>query len=179
MAFTLTYNLCTDVISMDIHPSPIWLKILDSSHNGILVIDNHGTIIVYNEAARSIFKDDHDKIVGRHLSEIRPEVWPDFQEIIRSGQPQVGKKLSLADATIITNRKPIVIDGEVVSVISLFQDISEYEQIISELQSYQKLHRELEAIFDSSYDGFYVADGRANTIRVNRRVEKTGGDRRI
>ena len=160
---------------MNIHPPPIWLKILDSSHNGILVIDDQGSIVVYNDAARSIFNEYDSEIVGRHLSEIRPEVWPDFKEIIRTGRPQVGRKLSVADATIITNRRPIIVNDNVIGVISIFQDISEYERIISELQSYQKLHRELEAIFDSSYDGLYIADGKADTIRVNKAYERITG----
>lgn len=160
---------------MDIHLPQLWQKILNSSHNGILVIDDAGTIIVNNDAARHIFSDYDSEIVGRKLSEIRPEIWPDFQEILRTGQPQVGVKLSLSDTTIITNRRPIIIDGKVMGVISVFQDISEYEQIISELQGYQKLNRELEAIFDSSYDGFYIADGNADTIRVNKAYERITG----
>ena len=66
-------------------------------------------------------------------------------------------------------------DGRIVGVISVFQDISEYEAIISELQGYKELHRELEAIFESSYDGFYITDGKANTIRVNSGYERIAG----
>ena len=148
----------------------------DASYNGIVAIDKEGIIRVYNKSARRIFKEiNSSSFVGRHFSEIRPDAWPEFSEILKTGIPQIGKKLDLPEATIITNRSPIVEDGEIVGVVSIFQEISEYEQIISELQSYQKLHRELEAIFDSSYDGFYLADGRANTIRVNRAYERITG----
>lgn len=149
--------------------------IFDASYNGIVVIDNEGIIKVYNESARRIFREAHSSFVGRHLSEIRPEAWPEFSEILKSGVSQIGKKIILPEATIIANRSPIVESNEIVGVLSIFQDISEYEQIISELQSYQKLHRELEAIFESSYDGFYIADGKANTIRVNKSYERITG----
>ena len=160
---------------MDIQPPPIWLTVLNSSHNGLLVIDKKGTVIVYNEAARRIFGEHHTHYTGRHLTEIRPEVWPDFEQILKSGEPQIGKKLSLADATIIANRKPIIVDGEILGVISVFQDISEYEKIISQLKSYQRLNTELEAIIESSYDGLYITDGQARTIRVNRSYERITG----
>lgn len=150
--------------------------IYDASYNGIVAIDKEGIIRVYNKSARRIFKEIHSSsFVGRHFSEIRPDAWPEFSEILKTGIPQIGKKLDLPEATIITNRSPIIEGGEVVGVISIFQEISEYEQIISELQSYQKLHRELEAVFDSSYDGFYLADGKANTIRVNKSYERITG----
>ena len=164
--------------NMDIMDSPSLpdAVIFDASYNGIVAIDKEGIIRVYNKSARRIFKEiNSSSFVGRHFSEIRPDAWPEFSEILKTGIPQIGKKLDLPEATIITNRSPIVEDGEIVGVVSIFQEISEYEQIISELQSYQKLHRELEAIFESSYDGFYLADGRANTIRVNMAYERITG----
>ncbi|HAA02472.1 MAG TPA: AAA family ATPase [Syntrophobacteraceae bacterium] len=152
-----------------------WDAVLDSSHNGIAIIDRQGIILVYNQGARRIFGDGDQAPVGRHFSEVRPETWPDLKEILETGRSQIGKRLVLPQATIIANRNPIVANGEVVGVISVFQDISEYEAIISELQGYKELHRELEAIFESSQDGLYITDGMANTIRVNSAYERITG----
>jgi PAS domain S-box-containing protein len=158
-------------------PEP-WTAILDMFHNGVLILDRDGIIRVYNKAARRIFGQDQQTYPGRHIQEARPGVWPEFQHIIETGQPQIGKKISIAGATVIANRSPILFDGQIHGVISVFQDISEYETIISELQSFQGLNRELEAIFESSYDGLYITDGKANTIRVNRAYERITGLRR-
>lgn len=152
-----------------------WDAVLDSSHNGIAIIDRQGIILVYNQGAKRIFGDGDRAPVGRHFSEVRPETWPDLKEILETGRSQIGKRLVLPQATIIANRNPIVANGEVVGVISVFQDISEYEAIISELQGYKELHRELEAIFESSQDGLYITDGMANTIRVNSAYERITG----
>jgi PAS domain S-box-containing protein len=157
------------------HPPDVWSAVLDSSHNGIVVIDYDGVIVFYNRAARRIFGDEESTIVGRHFSEIRKETWPDLLRVLRSGLPQVGRKLVLPEATIIANRTPVIADGIIVGAVSIFQDISEYEGLISELQGYKKLHRELEAIFESSDDGLYITDGRANTIRVNSAYERITG----
>ncbi len=147
-------------------------------HNGVLILDRNGIIKVYNKAARRIFGQDQETYPGRHIQEVRPGVWPEFQHIIATGLPQIGKKISVAGATVIANRSPIIFEGQIQGVISVFQDISEYETIISELQSFQGLNRELEAIFESSYDGLYITDGKANTIRVNRAYERITGLRR-
>ena len=154
---------------------PFWASALDASHNGIVIIDREGVILVYNQAARRMLDEEDPAAVGRHFSEVRPETWPDLKRVLETGQPQIGKRIVFPTATIIANRNPIFVDGRVAGVISVFQDISEYEAIISELQGYKKLHRELEAIFESSHDGLYITDGKANTIRVNSAYERIAG----
>jgi len=155
-----------------------WHSVMDASHNGIVIINREGTILLYNQAARRMLGGGDESPIGRHFSEIRPENWHDLKSIIESGRPQIGRKIALPNATIIANRNPILIDGQVAGVVSVFQDISEYEAIISGLQGYQKLHRELEAIFESSYDGLCITDGKANTIRINSAYERITGLKR-
>ena len=155
-----------------------WSEILDASHNGIVIIDRYGAILVYNKAARRLLEDDDHSLVGRQFSEIRPETWPDLKNILETGSSQIGKKIVLPQATIIANRNPIIVDGKIVGAISVFQDISEYEAMISSLQGYRKLHRQLEGIFESSFDGLYITDGKANTIRVNSAYERITGLKR-
>jgi PAS domain S-box-containing protein len=155
-----------------------WHSVMDASHNGIVIIDREGTILVYNRAARRMVGGEDGSPIGRHISEMRPETWQDLKSVIESGRPQIGRKIALPNATIIANRNPILIDGQVAGVISVFQDISEYEAIISGLQGYKKLHRELEAIFESSYDGLYITDGKADTIRINSAYERITGLKR-
>ena len=150
-------------------------SILNASHNGIMILDREGVVVFYNLAAARIFGEDRESIIGRHFSTVRPEAWPDLQTILTKGQSQVGFKLSLPQATIIVNRSPIVMSSQIVGAISVFQDISEYEAIISKLKGYQTLHRDLDATFESSQDGLYLADGEANTIRVNVAYERITG----
>ena len=155
-----------------------WSDILDASHNGIVIINRDGVILLYNKAARKMLGNEEESPVGQHFSQVRPETWGDLKSILETGEPQVGKKIVLPQATIIANRNPIVVNGRVLGAISVFQDISEYEALISGLQGYRKLHRELEAIFESSFDGLYITDGKANTIRVNTAYERITGLKR-
>ncbi len=153
-----------------------WPTILDSSKNGILLINNKGVILFYNRAAKAIFGDPLDEdVVGKHIAEIKLDAWPDLENTIKTGHPQYKKKITLHDVTIIVNRSPIKKGKKVIGVLSVFQDISEYETIISELQGYNRLNKELEAIFESSYDGLYITDGYAKTIRVNSAYERITG----
>ena len=73
-----------------------WLVALNSSHNGILIVDANGIVRLYNQAAHRIFHYDRPGPVGKHMSEVRPEAWPDIKRILSTGEPQVGVRIELA-----------------------------------------------------------------------------------
>ncbi len=150
-------------------------EILNASHNGIVIIDRKGTILFYNTAASRIFNEDPEMMIGQHFSIVRPEAWPDLKYVLESGQAQIGRKVTLPQVTIFVNRSPIMIGGRIVGAISVFQETSEYEAVISKLEGYQALNRELEAIFESSEDGLYITDSTATTIRINSAYERITG----
>lgn len=153
-----------------------WLLALNSTHNGILVVNAEGIVVLYNQAAQRIFRLDNSNPVGKHMSQVRPEAWPDIHKILQTGQPQVGVRIEMPQTTIIANRSPVIDAGEIMGVISVFQDISDYEAIISQLRGYQDLYRELEAVFESSYDGLFVVNGRDNKVlRLNSAYERMSG----
>lgn len=152
-----------------------WLVALNSTHNGILIVNAQGLVLLYNQAAHRIFRNENPNPVGKHLSQVRPEAWSDIREILRTGQPQVGIRIELPQATIIANRNPILDGDKIIGVISVFQDISDYEAIISQLRGYQELYREVEAVFESSFDGLFVVNGEGNTVRLNSAYERISG----
>ena len=153
----------------------VWRAVFDAAHNGIMIVNRQGRIVVYNRAARRMLGGVGQRIVGRHFKEVRPEAWADIKKILTTATPQLGKPVSFPNATIVANRSPIIMNGEVVGVISVFQDISAYEAMVEELKGYKRLLREMEAIFESSSDGLYITDGQANTIRVNTAYERITG----
>ena len=65
--------------------------------------------------------------------------------------------------------------GEVVGIVSVFSGLAEAERILTDLEIFRSLANQLEAIFESSYDGIYVTDGKAKTLRVNKAYERISG----
>jgi len=154
-------------------------EIFDAAHNGIVIINSEGKIIIYNKAATIKLKLNPEQVIGRFIGEaISKEVWADMERILQTGIPQIGKKIPLEGSTIIANRTPIFVDGEIAGVMSIFQNISEYERIVTELETYKRINKELDAIIESSYDGLYITDGHANTLRVNKAYERISGLKR-
>ena len=155
----------------------LWPHVLNSSPNGIMLLDDKGEILYSNNGARLIFDRSVGikNFVGRHISEIREDSWQALKVMFKTGKPQLKHKLKLGDATIIANRCPVKIGDQLLGALLVFHDISEYETLISELKGYTRLNTELEAIFESSFDGLYITDGQAKTIRVNSAYEKITG----
>ena len=153
-------------------------EILDSARNGIVIVDITGAIHLFNQVARDVLAIPESDLVGQHISSISEEAWHDMRMILKTGLPQLNKKITIGESIIIANRTPIAFKGHIIGVLSIFQDISEYDKISSELVSFKQLTMQLDAIIESSYDGLYITDGEANTLRVNQAYERISGLKR-
>lgn len=152
--------------------------LFDMAYNGIVIVDEKGDIQIYNEAARRVLGIQESHLIRQPIGAINPEPWRDMQEILKTGLPQIAKKILIGESTIIANRTPIILNGRIRGVMSIFQDISEYEKVSSELESFKRLNEELDAIIESSYDGLYITDGQSKTLRVNLAYERITGLRK-
>ena len=149
--------------------------IVESAHNGIVLVDRSGKILVFNRAALGMVSKRSQNVLGRNIQEVFPEVWPDMQQIVATGSPQLARQVTINGHDIIANRTPIWRGGEVSGVLSIFQDISEYEKVLAELESYKQLNEELDVIINSSYDGLWICDHEGRVMRVNHASEKMSG----
>jgi len=151
--------------------------IMDSAHNGIVSIDKDGIISSFNLAAERITRRKKSEALGQHLSEV---VIPcGLLDILENGNYQSHYKFSVdyssSTHTYLTNRSPIIENGQIVGAIGVFQDISEFEFISEELISVKQLNKELEAIIESSYDGIIITDRSGQIIRANKAHERITG----
>lgn len=149
--------------------------IVESAHNGIVLVDRSGKILVFNRAALGMVNTRGQDVLGRNMQEVFPEVWADMQQIVETGYPQLARQVTINGNDIIANRTPIWRAGEVSGILSIFQDVSEYEKVLAELESYKQLNEEMDVIINSSYDGLWICDHDGRVVRVNRASEKMSG----
>jgi PAS domain S-box-containing protein len=150
--------------------------ILNSTHNAIISINKEGNVNIINPAAEKIIGIRLEDAAGRHISEVIPNT--NLLEVLKTGKSDFGKKLMIGDRVVITNRSPVLKNNEIVGAVAVFQDVSEIESILRELDLCKKLSVELSAIIESSYDGIYVTDGNGVTICVNSAYERITGVKR-
>ena len=148
-------------------------KLLEASYNGIIAINADGNIIVFNPAAERILKRKRTEVIGKHISFLDPNMG--LTETLERPVAATAIRTEINGTVILANRSPLMYEGKCVGAMSVFLDVSEYESICSELQMSRTLIKELDAIFESSYDGFYIANHEGRVTRVNSAWEKFCG----
>ncbi len=139
--------------------------VFNSAHNGILSINRQGIITSLNPAAEKPTLSTKEEAVGRFLTDVI--IPTGLLEVVRSGIPELGTKFQVGRRQYISNRTPIIKDGEVVGAVGVFQDVSEIEKVLQELQSLKQLNAELRTTVASSYDGILICDKQGEILRCN------------
>ncbi len=149
------------------------MTILDSVHNGILSVDRRGDIRVFNRAAERLLGKSAEAVLGKNAKACFPATR--ILETLKTGEAKHAVRVNINNKTLISNHAPIIKDGEIIGAVAVFQDITELEEISRELEYTKELNAELDAIFESSYDGLFVTDGNGVVIRLNKALERTTG----
>lgn len=145
---------------------------LDCIYNPIISIDHNGNVDIYNKSVEKMTGVPAREARGNSIGNLFHSNLP---RILETGETEPTQRYYLNNKTYLSNRTPIFKDGQVTGAIAVLQDISELEDIVEELAYTQELNRELDAIFDSSFDGLYITDGEANTLRLNKGFERITG----
>lgn len=143
--------------------------ILDCTYNGIIAIDQDGTVRVFNLAAGRLLGMDSKEVAGKPVEQILPN--SGLGQVVKSGRSQLGRQVEHNGRRFLSNRTPIIIDGEIVGAVAVFQDISELEKMTFELDHVKGLNKELDAIIEYSQDGICITDAEGRIIRLNRSFE--------
>ncbi|MBI5419524.1 MAG: sigma 54-interacting transcriptional regulator [Deltaproteobacteria bacterium] len=139
--------------------------ILDSVNSGVLAIDREGTIIVFNEAAGRLLGVPKEKALGKGLLSIVPN--SGLVNVLFTGVPEVGRPQAIGARTVLTNRSPILRDGELIGAVSIFQDITEMEKISRELDSTKVLVHTLEEVLAGAGEWMVVVDASGRITMIS------------
>jgi PAS domain S-box-containing protein len=150
--------------------------LLNSANFGVVAVDSEGRLIFINSFARSLL-DFHLDISSRsvRMEEIDREIWEGYQKVLSTGQAQLNIPVQYQGTPLVSHRLPIMHNGTMIGVMSVFKHQDTYEELANDIFRLREHSSETEAIIESSYDGIYVTDGEANTLRVNSAYEKITG----
>jgi PAS domain S-box-containing protein len=156
-----------DLISHDL--------LLNSVSNGIVAIDHQGQIFCFNASAEQVFQIRVEDAIGRPILEVLPNTGVKLLESLYTGGsfPCYRPKEQYVEMT--ANISPILVDNRPIGAVSVFQKISEFQAIAEELDAYKKMNRQLNAVFESSYDGLFITDGSGLILKLNKSSERLNG----
>ena len=139
--------------------------VANSVTSGIVAIDELGKIKIFNKAAEKFtWRKQNEALDGSLADMIIPT---GLLDVVKTGLPQFDFRIEAFNHAYISNRTPIIEDGKVVGAVGVFQDISQIENALLELQVLNELNAELNTVINSSYDGILVTDETGRVLRTN------------
>lgn len=139
--------------------------VFNSMANGLIVTDENDVITVFNPSAEKIMAIRADKAIGRNICEVIPHTR--LHIVNKTMAPELGSRQVTENAVIITNRTPIVVDGQSKGAVAIFEDISSLENVTGELREVKELKERLHFILESVQDGICVVDKKGFITYVN------------
>lgn len=147
--------------------------VIQSAYNPIIAVDREGIIGIWNQAAEKMTGFQCRDVIGTCIHDVIPE--SELLKIVQTGQSEFGIRIKIGNIDAITNRAPVVKNGKIAGAVAVLYDISDLEQISQELEYVKQLNYEMDAIIESSFDGLYITDGNALTVRINKAIKRITG----
>ncbi|EOP84643.1 PAS domain S-box protein [Bacillus cereus HuB4-4] len=149
--------------------------ILNSTHDGMIVIDQEGQVRLFNKSAERIIGYKKEEAIGKYILEVIPT--SKLLRIIRTKQIEVNYELTLENGKkIITTRIPILKEGgEVQGAFAIFKDITEVVDLAEEVTDLKEIQTLLEAIINSSEEAISVVDEKGRGLVINPAYTKLTG----
>jgi phosphotransferase system HPr (HPr) family protein len=140
-------------------------QIFNSIANGLMVSDEGDFITVFNPAAEKISGIPASAAIGRKVYDVIPN--SRLHIVNRTGIAELACRQLMGYSSTITNRTPIVIDGQVKGAVAIFEDISALDKITGELTEVKELKERLQLVLESVQDGICVLNKDGIVIYVN------------
>lgn len=102
-------------------------SIIDFAYDGILAIDKNGIITVFNPVIQKLTNTTAEQALGRPVDEIVEN--SRMTRVMQTGVAELGELQQIGSTSIVTNRVPIVVDGEVMGVVATFQEVENFQRM--------------------------------------------------
>ncbi len=146
-----------------------------SSAAGIVAIDSLGNVLQYNKDALYILDIKSHEMQGKKIHDLLPFL--NINDLIDPKIAEETKKIQLRDKVLKFEILPIN-DTQEKTFIIQFKDITWEEKEVDDVKSAKILCNNMDDVIESSYDGIYITDGKANTLRINKSYERITGMKR-
>jgi PAS domain S-box-containing protein len=141
--------------------------IFNSTHDGMIVVDEFGYITHMNTSAEKMVEVDKEKAIGKHILEIIPT--SGLPRVLKTKVKEVHQEFKLGNGRkIITTRIPMIDEsGKLFGALAVFKDITEFVELAEEITNLKEIRMMLEAIIHSSEEAISVVDEHGNGILIN------------
>ncbi|MEA3431357.1 MAG: PAS domain S-box protein [candidate division WOR-3 bacterium] len=152
--------------------------------DAVITQDAEGKILEWNPEAERLFGYTSKEAVGKKLDDLTTSPDPDkfkeatsFTQQILAGEPispveVVRYKKDGTPVDVVLSSSPILVDGKITGVISLYRDITESKRLEREVKE-RRLY--LESVISSTPDAIITADDKQRILEWNPGAERLFG----
>jgi PAS domain S-box-containing protein len=140
--------------------------VVKAVYNGIISVDSNKQIKFINKSAEEAFGIDLNELKGVDIDKIIEANL--ISEVVETGRQVVNRRIEYGNKAFMTNCSCIRDDaGSIIGAVCSFQDSTGLEETYRELLHTKEMTEELNAIFESSFDGILVTDNEGVIKKVN------------
>ena len=107
-------------------------SIIDFAYDGIIGMDKDGRITVFNPVAEKITGVAAEIAIGSFVDDVVENTRMNY--VLKSGEAELGEIQRIGEVSIVTNRVPIVVEGEVLGVVATFQELDKIQKMESKIR---------------------------------------------
>ena len=144
--------------------------IIESTNYAIIAIDNSLSIIIFNKGAENIIGIDACEALGKKINDVLPT--SQLPNIINTQRTDINSLMYIKQRKILTNRTPIVKNGEIKGAIALFFDVTEHDNLLKELEEQKNVSQILNTIMETVYDGILVVNKEGHITMISKTYER-------
>ncbi|MBM7097264.1 sigma-54-dependent transcriptional regulator [Bacillus sp. H-16] len=140
--------------------------ILDSTHDGMIAIDQNEKITLINKRAEEMSGLNKEDIMGTEISKVLPT--SELPRVLHTGKTEQNRRQVIQkNRSIVTTRMPIKDGNKIIGALGVFKDITEIEEMAEEVTNLKSVQTMLEAIIHSSDDAISVVNEEGKGLMIN------------
>lgn len=141
-------------------------KILDSTHDAMIVVDPEGIITIFNKSAEKLTGVASEFALGKKVDSVIDNTR--LLIVLETGLAELNQQQPLNKTTIITSRMPVFDDdGMIIGALAVFRDISEVIELAERITDLNRIRETLEATFNATQDAISVVDAEGKGLLIN------------
>jgi PAS domain S-box-containing protein len=152
-------------------PTITYKHIFDSTSNGVIATNEQGHIVLINQQASKILGLKRKNVIGAHILDVLPLTGRLVIKCLQTGRSQLGRHIHGRNINVVVNITATRQGGKLIGTVSNFQRMRQFEHSARQLQSYKRLNRQLDSIFQYSSDIIWVYSGEGKVININKAAE--------
>lgn len=113
-------------------------QMLQSVYEGVIAIDLEATIVLVNTSARRIFQKAglmEQEPIGMNIGEFLPGAM--LEQMLVQMEPELDEEQNFNGVSVISNRVPLVVNGQIIGAIATFRDKTEVNLLAEQLTGIQ------------------------------------------